>query len=585
MENLDFLVSSINKQDNISLFNYYKKINRKIHYSSHESFVNEIINKANSENDSTKIVDLFILTFMSRDCRNGKGEKLSFYRIINILYSKFPKTTISLIECIPYYGYWKDLFLLIDEIKKNPIIDVDYRNLENKIYKVYCLQLLEDYTKYKSSINDISLAAKFAPREGKIFDKKYNSVSKIIKILFPEIVGPHLRTSSKQEIKNEWNKAKRIYSSIITTLSTVLDVAEIKICSGNFKNINFEKIPVKCLSNNLTAFKGIYNCHLKKYEKPLHIKNLEKYFENKIKKPRFPHEIIQDFFSPKILKKKDEMFIKAEWHQLINEVKKSFVYLSNKYKIFLDKTFTFYNANSMDEESFETAFGFATLMSYLNTRKGDINDNINQLRKLSMSSDKSNNFKYEYYELKCLEYRHVTKRCNTTNLKELKSLIKNTSFDYKLNINELFNDIISENSVFYKYPIKDLIIFTSESYNNLLNKKMILNDYMNKLPNATIPKIIFWDISSNIDSFPKETDQKHIYEMSGKSPDFLQNLLDIDMQQNSNGFKKKKMSFDEFKNKIADSRYDSIRAKLALSNEGILENFANSNPNDALLFE
>ena len=50
-------------------------------------------------------------------------------------------------------------------------------------------------------------------------------------------------------------------------------------------------------------------------------------------------------------------------------------------------------------------------------------------------------------------------------------------------------------------------------------------------------------------------------------------------------FKKKKISFNNFQNKIADSKYDIIRAKLALSNEGILADFANSNPNDALLFE
>ena len=89
---------------------------------------------------------IFILAFLSRDCRYGKGEKLSFYRIINILYSKFPQTTTSIIECIPYYGYWKDLFLIIHEIKNNPINDINYLNLENKIYQIYSLQLLEDYT-------------------------------------------------------------------------------------------------------------------------------------------------------------------------------------------------------------------------------------------------------------------------------------------------------------------------------------------------------------------------------------------------------------------------------------------------------
>ena len=285
MQNL--LIEPIKKQHDI-LFSYYRKIDRRLSFLDHETFINEIINKANLDNDPSKIIDLFILSFISRDCRNGKGEKLSFYRIINILYSKFPETTTSLLECIPNYGYWKDLLLLISEIKKNPIKDINYKNLENKIYKIYSIQLLEDYAKYKSGYKDISLAAKFAPRENKSFDRKYNSVSKIIKILFPEIVGSHLRGLSKQEIRDKWNNAKRIYSNIITTLSINLDVTEIKICSGNFKNINFEKVPLKCLHKNLDLFKG---CKHFTNENFLQAKNLCNIQKKKISFNNFQNKI------------------------------------------------------------------------------------------------------------------------------------------------------------------------------------------------------------------------------------------------------------------------------------------------------
>ena len=65
----------------------------------------------------------------------------------------------------------------------------------------------------------------------------------------------------------------------------------------------------------------------------------------------------------------------------------------------------------------------------------------------------------------------------------------------------------------------------------------------------------------------------------------LEKLLDINFDKELGNHNFYDLSLQQFENKIADSRYDCIRAKLVLSSEGILKNFAISNPNDAMLFE
>lgn len=572
MQNLDIISNSFKKSNNY-LFDYYKKINRKLKFSSHELIINEIIDKAIFENNPTKIIDLFILTFLSRDCRYGKGEKISFYRIINILYSKFPETTTSLIECIPYYGYWKDLFLIINEIKDNPINDINYLDLENKIYQIYSLQLLEDYAKHKNNLNDISLAAKFAPREGKHYDKEYNTVSRIIKILYPEIVGPHNKGLSTHQIKNNWNKAKRLYSNMITTLSNVLDVTEIKLCQNNINKIIIENVPSKCLYKNYKKISSIYS------------------LKNKIKTVTFPHKIINDLLQKK-KSYKSQILHFTEWQNLIENIQKQ----NNNF--FIDKIPIFCNASSIDDISYEISFSLALLIS-------NLDEQMHTNRIISIESITINPIINEYFKYykSILSYdKNILKK-----IKKLKLKIKNSAFNKEINIYRLYEDYIDKYMDSYSYPFnstakknqknpQDIIIFTSDDYNTLISKNKISFMTVKELDETryrikklfnhkTIPNIIFWNISSDIDLFPKETEQEYILEMSGKSSEFLENLLGInfDEQFDNNNFND--LSLEQFENKIADSRYDSIRAKLVLSNEGILSNFANSNPNDAMLFE
>ena len=59
------------------------------------------------------IVDLFIMTFQTRHCRGGKGEKDLFYHMILELAAFYPNTTASLMAIVPHYGSYKDWFRII----------------------------------------------------------------------------------------------------------------------------------------------------------------------------------------------------------------------------------------------------------------------------------------------------------------------------------------------------------------------------------------------------------------------------------------------------------------------------------------
>ena len=61
---------------------------------------------------------------------------------------------------------------------------------------------------------ELSFVGKFAPREGKEFEKNYRSMSHIIKHMYPEDVGSSLRGKSKQDITAAWNHAKIKYRSV-----------------------------------------------------------------------------------------------------------------------------------------------------------------------------------------------------------------------------------------------------------------------------------------------------------------------------------------------------------------------------------
>lgn len=212
---------------------------------------------------SDLITDLFVLAFSTRWCRGGKGAKLAFYQCLKMLYEEFAPVVIRLLPLIPQFGYWKDYFLLMQEVQSHPVEGVDYTALKQEIWRLYAKQLQEDFAQLEAcrvaNIKPVlSFAGKYAPREKKLFAKSLHAVSELAHRMFPPleselvIIGSATELNNSSEEKSKPNKKR--YREVVSALAVALDVPEVKMCGHHFADINMASVPSRCMKLNSKAF-------------------------------------------------------------------------------------------------------------------------------------------------------------------------------------------------------------------------------------------------------------------------------------------------------------------------------------------
>jgi hypothetical protein len=113
----------------------------------------------------------FVAAFHVRNIRGGKGERDIFKKTMQVLYTRYPDLTLDLLDLVPHYGCWNDLFDLAKE----------FPPFRARILKFAAITLLTDATADK----DLSLCAKWAPRERKGAHVDSYLLKDLAKILFP----------------------------------------------------------------------------------------------------------------------------------------------------------------------------------------------------------------------------------------------------------------------------------------------------------------------------------------------------------------------------------------------------------------
>lgn len=211
--------------------------------------------------------DAVLIAFMTRNIRGGKGERDLFYTMFLTLYEEMPELSVSLLELIPHYGSWRDIFELLDYEPK----------LKCSILSLVKKQIEFDETKM-SELKQISLVAKWIPRErnkhGKYF--AYN-------------------LSSKNLIQERYAESRKR----ISTLNKYLKTTEISMCNNSWDKIVPSAVPGRCLKTNRRAFLNLSleNSNLRKPEDTIRNKcreNFQNYFATSKKSfdTLYPHEII-----------------------------------------------------------------------------------------------------------------------------------------------------------------------------------------------------------------------------------------------------------------------------------------------------
>ena len=201
---------------------------------------------------------VFILAFYARDIKEGLGQRDVFYILFKHLWKICPEKCLSVARLIPEYGGWFDMYRMfpggsaIDGLMQRThalhVPDIRYEDLIKAFVDVYVDRIIRDYYTVITSEDDISLAGKWAPREGTHYHwfAKYIASNETFQKIFPD-----MRPFSR-------------YRKVVSALNRRIRPIETYMCedqsgSSHFADIDFEKVPRKALSKYRNALMNTQN--------------------------------------------------------------------------------------------------------------------------------------------------------------------------------------------------------------------------------------------------------------------------------------------------------------------------------------
>ena len=219
--------------------------------------------------------------FYARDIRQGIGERRLFRVVLENLVNTNPEAVIPVINLIPEYGRFDDLWCLLDNEDSAKVI-----------YQIVDKQLKQDWDNMKAN-KSISLLAKWMPSINASSAKTKEYGKKLCKAL---------------------EMTEREYRKSLSKLRKYLDVVEVKMSDKNWSEIKYEAVPSRANLIYNNAF--LRNDEMRRKE---YLSKLEK-GETKINASTlFPHDIVHKYCQDYRGRKNET--IEALWKSLPDTVK------------------------------------------------------------------------------------------------------------------------------------------------------------------------------------------------------------------------------------------------------------------------
>ena len=192
----------------------------------------------------------------TRDIVDGKGEYTLSYMMIYVWHKHYFELSKFALKCffdlgdkkLHQYGSWKDLKYFC-EYCKNQGENVDHGLIHYAI-TLMNNQIRNDYESLLSN-NDVSLAAKWAPREKSHFGWLYEALATNY---FRNFIQS---AKTGEQIKKAVLKCKTEYRKILSTLNRHLDTVQIKQCQQTWSSINFDRVTSISLTKQRKAFLNV----------------------------------------------------------------------------------------------------------------------------------------------------------------------------------------------------------------------------------------------------------------------------------------------------------------------------------------
>ena len=574
------------KTTSSDLLDLFFKAVRNLPFTSLRDMFATVLANANANNDADLLADLIVLVFQTRDTRGGKGEKMLFYSMLLELYKNYPETVISLLSEIPNYGYFKDFMNLLAMIAplQSGLSYGDLRKLQSSMIDLFAKQLLSDKeliesAKASGAVPKLSLAAKFAPREGKNFKAFYKM---LVKRLFPRSKTPN-----------------KDYRSLVVELTATLEIPEVFMCAKRYDEINFSKVPSLCLNRHRAAFlnelvtkKGKHSVPLTETqqetgnrfpddEKRVKCRNtlVKSTVEGKVcGKVLLPHELISQLMSRHSIQSAESSVYDAQWQKIIEGV--------------LETSVKFVGSDAPQGVNFGKLLPMVDVSGSMSGTPMEVAIALGIL--VSMTCDLA-------FRNRFITFDSNPTWVDLTGYQSLFTKVKKTQsapWGGSTNFEAAFEMILKAACDARLTPdqIPDLIVFSDMQFNqagrfgetmyNTMTRRFAEEGKKICGSPWPLPKIIFWNLAGDTRGYPVDANQCNVQMLSGFSPSLLKLLLDGEplvsetVAEDGTVTQQQITPEETLRKALDDPRYFPIRKILYMSREGLLEKYVFETPSE-----
>ena len=195
---------------------------------------------------------LYRMIGQTRDIIDGKGEYKLTYMMIFAWYQFYPELALFALQCLVKhgdtnehpYGSWKDMKYFCDFCVDQDV-EVSHPMIQAAV------KLTNDQLRADCEADNVSLAAKWVPREGSSFGWLYQSLA-------TDYFSGYVATAKNDDsLEKAVLKAKTEYRKILSSLNRKIDTLQIKQCGGNWADIQFDKVTSISLAKQKKAFLNV----------------------------------------------------------------------------------------------------------------------------------------------------------------------------------------------------------------------------------------------------------------------------------------------------------------------------------------
>ena len=261
------------------------------------------------------VEDAFVLAFHTRNIRGGKGERTVFGYMFAHLFKALPRLGMAVLDLVPQYGYWKDLFVMANDEAPKVFTEA--------VVRLTAAQLEAD--EKPSTAGTRSLVAKWIPRE----DSAYKTLARRIAYhMFPDA---HTHSAKM-----------RLYRQKVARLNNELKTVETLMCADLFEAINPATVPGRAgkiynraFLNLPTTYKVRENPSASEFRHPDDPKRMacREHFKDHYAKAAkgeakvhgadtiFPHELVKKAYYGDALTDPEKDHIRGVWRAMVTKAK------------------------------------------------------------------------------------------------------------------------------------------------------------------------------------------------------------------------------------------------------------------------